>query len=278
MAWQEKSYALTTRCQGAIPEDTLAKHRHTMVGEPVNVTTDGKAQTLRATCYKDGIRNLVGNNVDRKTCVAEPVRVGCYPSPDGTLKNSQGMRLYSVEGKAINQTANGGGMGAKTGLYVISVGNMYEKQGQNGQLFSIEGKSKTLSAGTGVSGRGIGSNNAPKVCTPCDGVYAIPVEFDGDKPVKAMSGADGKKYDVYEVEDGYITIKGKRYAIKLVDGYYIIRKLTVRECMRLQTIPDWYDFSVISKTQAYKCLGNGWTCDVITHLIKSALNQKTSQA
>jgi DNA (cytosine-5)-methyltransferase 3A len=47
-----------------------------------------------------------------------------------------------------------------------SVGNMYEKQGQNGQLFSIDGKSKTLSAGTGVSGRGIGSNNAPKVCIP----------------------------------------------------------------------------------------------------------------
>jgi DNA (cytosine-5)-methyltransferase 3A len=241
VAWQEKSYALTTRCQGAIPEDTLAKRRHTMAAEPVNITPDGKSQTLRATCYKDGIRNMVGNNVDRKTCVAEPV-------------------------------------GAKTGLYVISVGNMYEKQGQNGQLFSIEGKSKTLSAGTGVSGRGIGSNNAPKVCTPCDGVYAIPVEFDGDKPVKAMSGADGKKYDVYEVEDGYITIKSKRYAIKLVDGYYIIRKLTVRECMRLQTIPDWYDFSVISNSQAYKCLGNGWTCDVITHLIKSALNQKTSQA
>lgn len=42
------------------------------VPEPVNETVDGKAQCLRATYYKDGIRNLVGNTVDRKTCVAIP--------------------------------------------------------------------------------------------------------------------------------------------------------------------------------------------------------------
>ncbi|NLL17329.1 MAG: hypothetical protein GX264_09090, partial [Clostridiales bacterium] len=48
-----------------------------MVAEPVpvNTTPDGKAQTVRATCYKDGIRNLVGNEVDKRTCAAEPVCV-----------------------------------------------------------------------------------------------------------------------------------------------------------------------------------------------------------
>lgn len=40
--------------------------------------------------------------------------------------------------------------------------------------------------------------------------------------------------------------------------------------MRLQTVPEWYQFPV-SDTQAYKMLGNGWTVDVITHLIQSAL-------
>ena len=69
----DKSYALTTRCMGAIPEDTIERHRHTMVAEPVNITADGKAQCVRATCYKDGIRNLVGNGIDRRTAVAEPV-------------------------------------------------------------------------------------------------------------------------------------------------------------------------------------------------------------
>jgi site-specific DNA-cytosine methylase len=43
------------------------------------------------------------------------------------------------------------------------------------------------------------------------------------------------------------------------------RKLTPIECERLQTLPDNYTEG-ISNTQRYKCLGNGWTVDVISHL------------
>ena len=78
--------------------------------------------------------------------------------------------------------------------------------------------------------------------------------------------ADGKQIPVYEVRGGRITIKGKEYPIKLRDGLYIIRKLTVTECKRLQTVPDKYAFPV-SDTQAYKMLGNGWTVDVIAHIM-----------
>ena len=205
VTWLEKAYTYTTRCQGAIIENTLEKHQHTMVAEPVqpltekemdymirdhqdqrwsfcnkpgqedkgkclvanvhkgvpynilaepvNITKDGKAGTLRATYYKDGVRNLIANSIDKKTCVA--------------------MRV-NEETKA-----------------------------------------------------------AP----------------------------------IYEVKDGLITVKGKKYPIKLVDGFYIIRKLTVRECMRLQTVPEWYEWPV-SKSQAYKMLGNGWTVEVIAHLLR----------
>ena len=45
------------------------------------------------------------------------------------------------------------------------------------------------------------------------------------------------------------------------------RKLTPLECERLQTFPDgWTD--CVSNTQRYKCLGNGWTIDVIAHILK----------
>lgn len=71
---------------------------------------------------------------------------------------------------------------------------------------------------------------------------------------------------IYQVRDGRITIKGKEYPIKLRDGCYIIRKLTVTECKRLQTVPDTYAFPV-SNSQAYKMLGNGWTVDVIAHIM-----------
>lgn len=87
-----------------------------------------------------------------------------------------------------------------------------------------------------------------------------------DGKTNTLTTVEKDKWPVYEVRDGFITIKGKRYPIKLRDGFYIIRKLTVRECKRLQTVPDTYAFPV-SDTQAYKMLGNGWTVDVIAHIM-----------
>ncbi len=176
-----------------------------MAIEPVNVTADGKAQCLRATYYKDGIRNMVGNTIDRKTCVATHIRVGTIES--GTGSEGQGHRVYSASGKSKTLCGNGGGAGAKTGLYTVPTDSC--------QYYQYCG---TL-----------------------------------DRPI-------------YEVRDGQITIKGQQYPIKLMDGYYIIRKLTVRECMRLQTVPEGFVFPV-SDTQAYKMLGNGWTVDVIAHIL-----------
>ena len=97
------------------------------------------------------------------------------------------------------------------------------------------------------------------------GLYAVHVIPDG-KGQFAIKAAGGTEIPVYEVRDGRITIKGKQYPIKLADGFYIIRKLTVTECKRLQTVPDTYAFPV-SDTQAYKMLGNGWTVDVIAHIM-----------
>lgn len=41
--------------------------------------------------------------------------------------------------------------------------NIYPKKGQNGNVYSVHGKCKTLSAGVGIRGNGIGSSNAPKI-------------------------------------------------------------------------------------------------------------------
>lgn len=77
---------------------------------------------------------------------------------------------------------------------------------------------------------------------------------------------------VYEVKDGLITINGRQYPINLPDGYYIIRKLTVTECERLQTLPDGYtQHAGVSETQCYKGIGNGWTAEVIIHILSNAL-------
>lgn len=173
VAWQDKAFAYTTRCQAAIIEDTLEKHRHTMCAEPVNL---------------DKIYGLTSNDT--------------YVQYDLSGKNhrSQDQRGYYPHSK--HGTLNASSTESKTGV------------------------------------------------------------------IEPVQRAERVK-PIYEVKDGQISIKGKKYPIKLAEGYYIIRKLTLSECKRLQTVPEWYDFSVISNSQAYKCLGNGWTCDVITHLINA---------
>jgi len=105
----------------------------------------------------------------------------------------------------------------RSGLKVVK--NIYPKKGQNGNVYSLFGKSKTLSAGIGIVGNGIGSSNAPKI--------------------EANN------------EQGW-------------------RRLTAMECERLQTVPDGYT-NMVSDTQRYKALGNGWTIDIITHLFKNLL-------
>ncbi len=352
---REKSRTVTSSIGRTTTREYFKKNQNTMAFEPVNVTGDGKSKTIRASCYKDGIRNLVGNEYDTRTCVAEPVnttkdgksqtikaqyqqtsprniccykstfgasgvaepvgiaqrgrytetgkeqhfeardddktnalttvskdcmvaepvksadnlfrkfgskgkivspnektgtllaamgagggngiytgeavRVGSMPRPNGELSTSQAMRVYAHDAKSVNLVANGGGMGAKTGLYAIPVEEKIEEHP----------------------------------------VYATPIEWDEQgEPIKAISGTDGKTYTVYKVENGEITIKGEKYPIKLADGYWIIRKLTVVECARLQTMPDDY-CKAVSDSQAYKALGNGWTAEVIIHLLEHAL-------
>ena len=187
LSCNNKVYCLTASYDGAIPSNTLERHQRELIAEPID---NSKTNTL-TTVTKD---NRI---IDR---------VGTMPTGDGRITNSQAYRVYSDDGKSVTLKAEGGGYGAKTGLYAI-----------------------------------------PEGC-------------------KCI----GSKQPVYCVEDGAITIKDKKYPIKLRDGYYIIRKLTPVECERLQTLPDGYTESV-SNTQRYKGLGNGWTAEVIIHILNGAL-------
>lgn len=177
--------------------------------------------------------------VQKDNMIAVPVRVGAMPNKGGELGTSQSRRIYSTDGKSVSLQArpNGGGAdGAATGLYAVPAGMAWRGR-ENGSAFEMRDDQKS---------------NA--------------VAATGHQSRLVIEAADGKQMPVYEVRGGRITIKGKTYPIKLADGFYIIRKLTVTECKRLQTVPDTYAFPV-SDTQAYKMLGNGWTVDVIAHIM-----------
>lgn len=60
---------------------------------------------------------------------------------------------------------------------------------------------------------------------------------------------------------------GNHSDMDILHSEYATRRYTTTECERLQTVPDNYT-NYVSNSQRYKMLGNGWTVDVITHLLK----------
>lgn len=211
-----------------------------------------KSYTLKANYTNAGAVNGVCGQHFPAPMAAEPVRIGTIESDAKNADfDSQQYRVYSPDGKSVTLCGQGGGVGAKTGLYavpcdcdVVITDNSIRCQRRDKKHSTVQGSHVNFEDGESQT---LSPSHIPMVIGP----------------------ADGKTYPVYEVRDGQITIKGKQYPIKLMDGFYIIRKLTVTECKRLQTVPEDYIFPV-SDTQAYKMLGNGWTVDVIAHILHYA--------
>lgn len=205
-----------------------------------------KAYTLDTNYYKTLGRNVgFDAQAGRRKMVAEPIRIGTIENEAKTKEHdSKQYRVYSPTGKSTTICGEGGGLGAKTGLYAVPTettqGAAWRGR-ENGINFEArnDGKSNAITAG--------GHQSRKVITTPPS----------GEKPI-------------YTVGGGYITINDKKYPIQLPDGQYIIRKLTPTECERLQTLPDGYTASV-SNTQRYRGLGNGWTAEVIIHILTGAL-------
>ena len=262
---KEKGYTLKANYANAGAVSGVCGHHFPapMAAEPVNMTKNGKAYCLRATYYKDGIRNLVENTVDRKTCVAELARIGTIESDAKNADfDSRQYRAYSPDGKSVTLYGQGGGVGAKTGLYATPVRPpiKYNPFQSCDVVVTDQNIRCTYKDRSGT---------AQGYTVYFDDVKGPSVIAGHAHKMKIIEPATRKEWPVYEVRDGQITIKEKQYPIKLADGFYIIRKLTVTECKRLQTVPEDYIFPV-SDTQAYKMLGNGWTVDVIAHILHYA--------
>ena len=84
-----------------------------------------------------------------------------------------------------------------------------------------------------------------------------------------LKNGEVKALDTYNqsIHDRYPTLKDPRHNDRALFDGHRIRRLTPIECKRLQNVPDWYDMSVVSETQQYRQLGNGWTIEVIKHIL-----------
>lgn len=128
------------------------------------------------------------------------------------------------------------------------------------RIYSSEGKSPTLNSMNG-------GNRQPKVsCGAFRGRY---YDHEGKRTDHKESVA-GKTTQHLEIRDdektNTLTTVQKDNVLTQDKMYY--RKLTPLECERLQTVPDGYTEGV-SNTQRYKMLGNGWTVEVIKHVLQN---------
>ena len=100
--------------------------------------------------------------------------------------------------------------------------------------------------------------------------------LDGKTPTLSTSSWEHNNHLVYREKSKCVRSGGRgsydRHEWDSVDKHHI-RKLTVTECERLQTVPDGYTDHV-SKTQRYKMLGNGWTVDVIKHIFEGLKEER----
>ncbi len=188
-------------------------------------------------------------------------------------KGGQADRIYSLEGKSVTLSANRGGRGAKTGLYLIDWYNNRLKD---------DGKAKTLGTNpqcrTAVAGQSIllvkscASRTYPRTKTP------------GVKRNKRIEiRKDKKANNITTVQSDSMVLIRKAKTIRVGgrgskigdkhnwDTYKIagrVRKITPIECERLQSLPDNYTQG-LSDSQRYKTLGNAFNTNVVKHILKN---------
>lgn len=98
------------------------------------------------------------------------------------------------------------------------------------------------------------------------------IVFDAPHRIGELNGKTYQQNRVYAMNGKSVSLSSNGGGWGANTGLYYteqgIRKLTPLECERLQTLPEGYTEG-ISDTQRYKCIGNGWTVDVIAHIFKN---------
>ena len=179
-------------------------------------------------------------------------------------------QTYSKDSKKTRSLKAGGGSGnipkvLETKPKQVGVASDINGHDILKRVYSPEGKSPTLNTMGG-------GNREPKVVR--GGAFrGRAYDQDGKRMDKDGVSVANKTTQMLELRKDHksnaITTVGKDSVAVNEDLTW--RKLTPLECERLQTVPDNYTASV-SNTQRYKMLGNGWTVEVICHILKNMEN------
>jgi len=201
---------------------------------------DDKSLCMTATMYKGA-----GNN--GMTLVPQKI----HDIPKDVLKdNERQRRVYSKEGKSPTLLARSDSPKVMKSDKPQHIGTAVDIKGhdQIKRVYSPDGKSPTVTTCGG-------GHREPKVVS---GAYRGRYNEDGSISQKLELRKDEKTNTITTVQKDNVLTKDEVYW----------RKLTPIECERLQTVPDNYT-NHVSNTQRYKMLGNGWTIEVIAHILKN---------
>ena len=199
---------------------------------------------------------------------------------------SMAYRVYNPDGISKTLAAVGGGAGAKTGLYAVKVLKPYGSTGGTCGLSIIENETGVAAPCAARDYKGISRNNgnavvcmsirgqklqkqidiAPTIDTGCrDNLtrkQTCCAVLTPDRTEKRQNGRRMKEPG----EPSFTLTAQDRHGVALLSENIRIRRLTPRECWRLQGFPDEYfdkaKAAGISDTQLYKQAGNGVTVNV----------------
>ncbi len=200
--------------------------------------------------------------------------------------NSQGQRVYATSGVATTQSAQGGGWGAKTGLYIIGMPRKHSRM-RDGDFCTLDANYY----------KGLANQERPAVAVAWSKsqerpAVAVAWSKSQERPAVAVawskshrtgkSESDRKRKNYGEIEERlkigeFNTINtgegGKSQSTQnFVSCAVGIRRLTPTECARLQGFPDdWH--GGVSDARAYKAYGNAVTVNVVEEIGKVLLRE-----
>lgn len=219
-----------------------------------------------------------------------PIRPADGENPCELNEITQGVadaqRIYDGSGLARMLKGEGGGQGGKTGLYAVKVLKPYGSTGGVCGFKIAENKTGIASTCAARDYKGISRHNgnavvcmsirehklqkqidvAPTIDTGCrDNLTRKQTCCAVLTPDRGEKRQNGRR--IKEPGEPSFTLTAQdRHGVALLDGNIRVRRLTPRECWRLQGFPDEYFDKAraagISDTQLYKQAGNGVTVNV----------------
>lgn len=177
---------------------------------------------------------------------------------------SQGMRVYDPEGTSCTLSAQGGGMGAKTGLYTVTERGIHNL----GNVTAYENKNTVWNTGISRTLTATDYKHVPKVAIKNATKQGYQMAEVGDGIDLAYPESETRRGRVQPQRSNTLTTSDNLGV--LVNGEPIrIRKLTPKECWRLQGFSDeQYEkaAAVNSNSQLYKQAGNAVTVNVVEEI------------